>query len=289
VLFEGKKAVGVRLKTATGEVRDVAAKVVADASGQQSFLASRLGLRVDNPALKKAAIWTYYRHAHREPGQHGGATVILHTTDRKAWFWYIPLSDDITSVGVVGDNDYLLKGRGKPEDVYEQELAKCPAVQQRVASGERVDKHRVAKEFSYHTTQHAGDGWVLVGDAWGFIDPIYSSGVYFALKMGEMSADCLVDGLRRGDTSASQLGRWTDEFTAGAQWIRRLVDKYYDDDFSIGRFMKTHPQHLGNLTDLLIGRVFYDGAGRIFDDVEPWLQQQRLSRGQAARQEAGAS
>jgi flavin-dependent dehydrogenase len=118
---------------------------------------------------------------------------------------------------------------------------------------------------------------VLVGDAWGFIDPVYSSGVYFALKTGEMAADCVVDGLRRGDTSAERLGRWTDDFAAGARWIRKLVEKYYDADFSIGRFMKSYPQHRGNLTDLLIGRVFYDGAGNIFDDMDPWLERARQS------------
>jgi flavin-dependent dehydrogenase len=114
-----------------------------------------------------------------------------------------------------------------------------------------------------------------VGDAWGFIDPIYSSGVYFALKTGEMAADCIVEGLRNEDTSAARLGRWTEEFAAGSQWIRKLVEKYYDRDFSIGRFMKAHPEHRGNLTDLLIGRVFHHDAGKIFDDMDPWLEKTR--------------
>jgi flavin-dependent dehydrogenase len=276
-VFDGERVVGLRLQMADGERREVGCRVLVDATGQQTFLASRLGLRVDNPKLRKAAIWTYYRGAERPPGEHGGGTVILHTRDKAAWFWYIPLSNDVTSVGVVGDNDYLLKGRGTPEDVYREELAKCEAVERRLAGAERVDRHRVAKEFSYTTSQHAGDGWVLVGDAWGFIDPVYSSGVYFALKTGEMAADSVVDALRSDDTSAEQLGRWTDEFAAGAQWVRKLVEKFYDTDFSIGRFMKSYPQHRGNLTDLLIGRVFYDGAGRIFDDMDPWLEQSRQS------------
>ncbi len=276
-LFDATTAVGVRLQTADGGRRDVRSRVLVDATGQQALLAARLGLRVDNPRLHKAAIWTYYRGAHREPGEHGGATVILHTRDRAAWFWYIPLADDVTSVGVVADNDYLLKGRGTPAETFAEELAKCPAVQGRVERAERIDRHRVAKEFSYSTSQHAGDGWVLVGDAWGFIDPVYSSGVYFALKTGEMAADCIVEGLRRGDTSGAQLGRWTTDFSAGARWIRKLVEKFYDEDFSIGRFMKAHPEHRANLTDLLIGRVFCEGSGRIFDDMDPWLEANRKS------------
>ncbi len=271
IVCEQDRVVGVTLKTADGVVRDVACKVLVDATGQQALLANRLGLRVENPKLRKVAIWGYYRGARREPGEHGGATVILHTQEKKSWFWYIPLADDITSIGVVGDRDYLLKGRGDPSDVFEDELVKCPALVDRLMNAELTSEFRTAKEFSYTTKQHAGDGWVMVGDAWGFIDPVYSSGVYFALRTGELAADAIVAGLRTGDTSASQLSGWYEDFSAGAIWIRKLVDAYYNNDFSFGRFLRDYPQHGGNLTDLLIGRVFYDGAGRIFDDMEPEL------------------
>jgi flavin-dependent dehydrogenase len=131
------------------------------------------------------------------------------------------------------------------------------------------------------SSKHAGDGWVLVGDAWGFIDPIYSSGVYFALKSGEHAADAIINALRIGDTSGKQLSRWVDNFHSGTKWIRKLVDAYYTNEFSFGRFMKAHPEHKGNLTDLLIGRIFYDGAGKIFDDMDPALED--------AKREAAAS
>lgn len=110
---------------------------------------------------------------------------------------------------------------------------------------------------------------MLIGDAYGFIDPIYSSGVYFALKSGELAADAIVEGFARDDLSGTQLGSWTMEFDAGTQWIRKLVDKYYTNEFSFGQFMKEFPHHQGNLTDLLIGRIFHDGAGDIFQDMDP--------------------
>jgi len=272
VLLEGERAVGVRVEPAEREACDVAAKVVVDATGQQSLLAGKLGIRNDDPKLRKAAIWGYYRGAKRDPGEHGGATVIMHTTDKSSWFWYIPLSNDVTSIGVVGDNDYLLKGRGKPASVFEDELVRCPGLVERLMNAELVSRFRVAKEFSYTTEKHSGDGWVLVGDAFGFIDPIYSSGVYFALKSGEMAADCIVDGLKNGDCSGEQLGKWTGEFKEGSKWIRKLVSAYYTNEFSFGHFLKEHPQYTGNLTDLLIGRIFHDGAGRIFDDMEPAMR-----------------
>lgn len=275
VSFDGDRAIGVRLQPAEGAAHAISAQVVVDATGQQAFLANRLGIKVDNPQLKKAAIWGYYKNARRDPGDHGGATVILHTQGKHSWFWYIPLSNDITSVGVVADREFLLKGRGAPAEVFEDELIKCPALVDWLMDAELVSEFRVLKEFSYSTTRHAGDGWVLVGDAWGFIDPIYSSGVYFALKSGQLAADSIVQGLQQGDTTAQQLGKWTSEFGDGTKWIRKLVDAFYDNDFSFGRFMRDHPQHGGNLTDLLIGRIFYDGAGRIFDDLDRFAGSQR--------------
>lgn len=261
----------VTLQTADGEPVTISAKVVIDGTGQSSLIANKLGIRQEIPSLRKAAIWTYFKGAAREPGQHGGATVILHTETKEAWFWYIPLSNDITSVGLVGDAEFILKSRPTPGDAYCEELGNCPAVANRIKGAEMVDQFRVAKEFSYVTTQHAGPGWVLVGDAFGFLDPIYSSGVFFALKTGEMAADAVIEGFAKDDLSGEQLGNWTDEFKEGANWIRKLVDTYYSNEFSFGRFMKQYPKHRGNLTDLLIGRVFYPGAGNIFDDLDPEL------------------
>ena len=268
---------GVRLRTADGDEREVTAKVVVDATGQQALLGRRMGVLVENPDLKKAAIWNYFRGGRRDPGEHGGATLIFHTRSKSSWFWYIPLRDDVTSVGVVADSDYLLRGRGRPEEAFQEELENCPALSGRLSNAEVLDPFRIAKEFSYHTTQHAGEGWVLIGDAWGFIDPIYSSGVYFALRSGELAADCIIEGLRTGDVSAAQLGQWTNDFGAGTKWIRKRVDAYYTNEFSFGSFLREHPVYQGNLTDLLIGRIFHADAGKIFDDMQPAIERAKAS------------
>jgi flavin-dependent dehydrogenase len=123
---------------------------------------------------------------------------------------------------------------------------------------------------------------VLVGDAWGFIDPIYSSGVFIALKSGELAADAIVEGLNSGDLSAAQLGKWSPEFTAATRWVRKLVDAFYTPEFSFGQFMRAHPEHQGALTDLLIGRIFHESAGDIFHDMDPWLEKARRGENEAA-------
>ncbi|MEM9827559.1 MAG: NAD(P)/FAD-dependent oxidoreductase [Planctomycetota bacterium] len=262
------QAAGVVVKDAAGDLREIDCTVVVDATGQQSFLGNKLGIKEINPDLRKAAIWTYYRGAVRGEGDNNGATIILQTANKDSWFWFIPLSRGITSVGCVGDNDYLLKGRGTPADVYQQELAECPGLIPRLADATQVGDVKVAKEFSYMTTQNAGDGWVLVGDALGFIDPVYSSGVYFALDMGVRAGDAIVEGFQKQDLSAKQLSGWCEDFKEGAKWVRKLVHAFYTKEFSIGRFMKEYPEHRGNVTDLLIGRVFHENAGKMFEDMD---------------------
>jgi flavin-dependent dehydrogenase len=272
VLMDGDRATGVRLQAAGGAPQDVRAKVVVDATGQQAILSSKLGLRRVNPALKKCAIWGHFRGAKRDT-EHGGVyTIVLHTDQRKSWFWYIPQADDVVSIGVVGDNEYMLKGRGTPQEVFFEEVAKCSAVEWRMEGAELVDELIVAKEFSYVTDRSAGDGWTLVGDAWGFIDPVYSSGVFFALKSGEVASDCVIEALRTGDTSAAVLGKWVEPFGRQTNFVRKLVHAFYSGGFRVGKFVKEFPHHRGELTDLLIGRVFDGRCGSIFADLEPFME-----------------
>jgi flavin-dependent dehydrogenase len=259
VLFEGERAVGVRVKTEDGAEHEVRAPVVVDASGQSSLLLDRLGLREWDPVLKKAAVWTYWKGAVRDTGRDEGATLVIQTEGKQGWFWYIPLHDDILSVGVVAPYDYLFQNRPTKdlEAIYFEEVAKAPGVQPRIKNATRCDIFRAQKEYSYRTKQAAGDGWVLVGDAFGFLDPLYSSGVLLALTSASMAADAICDGLDKGDTSATQLGRWGDEFGKGMDRMRRLVCEFYDG-FSFGRFVKKHPHLKGFVTDVLIGDVFND-------------------------------
>lgn len=286
VMFEGDRAVGVRVRDAAGEEREIRCQVVMDGTGQSSVIANKLGLKEVNPKLKKAAIWGYYRNAERDPGENGGATIILHTRSKECWFWFIPQSRGITSVGCVGDHENLLRGRGKPEEVFAEELQNCPGLLPRLEHAERVGDLKVAKEFSYTTKQHAGPGWVLVGDAFGFIDPVYSSGVYFALETGVRAGDAVIEGIRNGDTSGEQLGKWTPDFKEGMSRVRELVHAFYNHDFSFGRFMKMFPQHRGNLTDLLIGRVFNESAGKIFEDMIPAMEKAAAEREAAEKMAA---
>jgi flavin-dependent dehydrogenase len=266
VLFEGDRAVGVRIKDGYA-FTDVRAKVVVDASGQNGLIMNRRNLRIWDPLLNKGAIWTYWKGAYRDAGRDAGATLVIQTGNKKGWFWYIPLHDDVVSVGVVAPFDYLFKGRTDYAATYEEEVRDCPGVTERVATATRITGYFATKDYSYRSKQVAGDGWVLVGDAFGFLDPLYSSGVLLALKSGSLAADAVVEGLEMGDTSAAQLGKWGPNFNEGVDRMRRLVCEYYDG-FSFGRMIKQFPEMRGTLTDLLIGDLFDGRVDKVWEPLE---------------------
>jgi flavin-dependent dehydrogenase len=257
VLFEGERAVGVRVADEAGGERTVRARVVVDAAGQSTVIQDRLGLRQWDPDLKKAAIWTYWKGAARETGRDAGATLVLQTEGKKGWFWFIPLADGISSVGVVADHDYLFHGRASkdPAAIYAEEVARCPGLVPRLEGAERVEPFRVAKEYSYRSKQVAGDGWVLVGDALGFLDPLYSSGILLALKSGAVAADAIADALDKGDTSAAALGCWGPNYLAGLDRMRKLVRAFYDG-LNFGGIVRRHESAKPLITDILIGDIF---------------------------------
>ncbi len=267
VLFEGEKAVGVRVQDAAGKQTEVFAKVVVDASGQSTMLQNRLKLRLWDPVLNKGAVWTYWQGAYRDTGKDEGATVVIQTTNKKGWWWYIPQHDNVVSLGVVAPFDYLFKGRGSHETIYEEEVDACPAIQKRIAGAKRITGFFATKDYSYRSKQVAGDGWVLVGDAFGFLDPLYSSGVLLALKSGGLAADAICDGIAKGDVSAAQLGHWGDMFNRGVDRMRRLVCEYYDG-FSFGQFVKQYPHLRNRITDLLIGDLFDDKVDEVWAPME---------------------
>jgi flavin-dependent dehydrogenase len=259
---------GLRPNTAEGGcATKIHAKVVVDATGTSGLLSKKLGLRQADPQLRKASIFAHYKGAKRDDGKNQGATLVLSTTNQDGWFWYIPLPDDVVSVGVVGDLDRLVTSRENPEKTLEEEISNCRGLDGRMTDAVRVSPVHVLSDFSWRASRCAGDGWVLVGDAFGFLDPIYSSGVFLALKSGEMAADAIIEAFAKRDFSGAQLGKWGEDIAYGMQLMRKLVYAFYTKGFSFGQFMRKHPDLKRNLVELLIGDVFRPEVNRIFDTM----------------------
>ncbi len=269
VLFEGDRAHGVEALMRDGSIKTFEARVVVDATGQTAMLSNKFGWRVRDPKLKKAVLYSYFKGAHREPDLNGGATLVLRTPlGSNGWFWYIPLENDITSVGVVADPEYLVKGRGQDlSKIFHEEIEKVESCRRRVEGATRVDKIYSILDYSYRSTHCAGNGFILIGDAYGFLDPIYSSGVLLALKMAELAADSIHDAFRSDDFSAANLGGFQPKLDKGIESMRKLVYAFYNEGFSFSQFLKKYPEQRTNIITLLMGNVFKEGVDDIYEPM----------------------
>ncbi len=279
ILFDGPaggRAVGVKASFSGGESRKIKSRVLMDATGQRAMIARQLGIRQHDACLRMAAIFTHFEGAQRDPGIDEGATLILQTEDNRCWFWYIPLPDDRVSVGVVGPIDYLIRDRqGNPQATFDQEVMRCPGLAPRLTTARQSMGVKVLNDFSYTAERAAGDGWVLVGDAFGFLDPIYSSGMLLALKSGELAADATIAALAAEDPSAERLGTFEPTLRAGMASFRQLIYAFYTPDFNFARFLKRFPQHRLAVVDILIGDVFDRDFSALFEDLQTMISSLR--------------
>lgn len=248
---------GVRAKAKDGSMLEFRAPITIDASGRDSLSMLRNNWRVRDDQLKKISIWTYYKGALRDPGRDEGATTIASIPER-GWFWYIPLPDDMVSVGVVAESDYLYRDTRDLEEIFLREVTNNRWIEKHLAIGRRTEPLRVTGEFSYRSRYTAADGLVLTGDAFGFLDPVFSSGLFFALRGGELVADAVDAALTAGDYSAGRFNDYANEMCSGMEAMRRLVYAFYDHGFSFADLMKEHPDLSPDLTDCLIGNLSRD-------------------------------
>lgn len=264
VLFEGDRAVGVRIRNVSGSEEDVPCSVVVDASGRAALLGRQLGLRESVPGLKKGSIWAYYKGGARQTGIDAGETTII-LIPHQGWFWYIPMPDDVVSVGIVAAPEYLFADGNDFESIFEREVKKCAPLASRLSAAERVSPIRGLPELAYRNRDIAGPGWVMVGDAAAFLDPIYSSGLYLALGSAELAADAIHEALEAGDLCTEKLGTFVAPLREGVGVIHRLIEAFYTPGFSFGKFAKRYPDHRRALIDCLVGDV-------IGKDMNPFLE-----------------
>jgi flavin-dependent dehydrogenase len=215
VIFEDECAVGVQILSQDGAHADVAARVVVDASGRACVIGRQLGLRSPLPELRKASAWGYFRGGKRLPGIDAGETTMF-LIPGGGWFWYIPLPDDIVSVGIVADPEYVFSACDDLEAAFTRAVAKCVPLSERLRNATRTGPVRGARHLAYLNRRTCGDGWVMIGDARAFLDPIYSSGLYLALGSAELAAQCIDDALKNCDQGHECLHRRTGANDAAA-------------------------------------------------------------------------
>lgn len=264
---DNDRVVGVSYENPEGETCELRSSMVIDASGRAALAMSRNRWRVPDDNLKKVAIWTYFKGAMRDDGVDEGATTVAYV-DKIGWFWYIPLADDMVSVGVVGDKNYLFDATRDLQAIFDREVRKNQWIADHLAVGEQCKDIQATADFSYRSQHCADDGLVLIGDAFAFLDPVFSSGMLFALHSGVLAGDAVAAALEAGDVSAGRFAQYGEQFCELIEAMRRLVYAFYNDSFSFGHFLKKHPDLRPALTDCLIGNLERDFGPlfRAFDD-----------------------
>jgi len=281
VLMEGSRVVGVRADTKDGRKgEEMRARVVVDATGRDSLLSRKFGWKHRDEELNKIAVWSYYKGALRDPGLDEGATTVAYVP-QKGWFWYIPLHSDVVSVGVVGEPGYLYRDTRDADAIFHREAQACRWIRDHISVGQQCEPVRVTGEYSYHSRQIGGDGFCLVGDAFAFLDPLFSTGVFLALKSGEMAADTIHAALATGDVSAHHFETYLAQQRHAVKSFRNLVCAFYDVSFSFREFLQVYPELHSLIVDTLVGNAC--------TDLTPLYKALGEYNARGAREEIGAA
>lgn len=256
---EAGAVTGVEAIDEHGQTIQLHAPITIDASGRNGFSANAMGWkRRRDPELNKIALWTYYKGGKRGEGRDEGATTVAYIPE-KGWFWHIPMHDDRISLGVVGEKDYLYRdGVKDPLKIIEREIGCNKWIEDAMSTATQFGETWVTGDYSYRSEYSATDGLVLTGDAFGFLDPVFSSGVFLALISGEMAADAAHQAIEDNDPSAGRFETYTDSFKDAVEAMRKLVYAFYTEDFSFAKLLKKYPELRSDLTDCLIGKVSTD-------------------------------
>ena len=267
LLRDGDRVTGVRVRQPDGTEAEHRAPITLDCSGKESFAASRNRWRVPDPELNKVAVWTYYKGAKRDKGIDEGTTTVAFLPE-KGWFWHIPLHDDRVSVGVVGEGKYLTRdGVKAPKDIFHREVTKNKWIEEYLAPGKSTGDYYITNEFSYHSRHCGCEGLLLLGDAFCFLDPVFSSGLMLALKSGVMAADAVHAAIEANDFSPAQFEDYAATLREGIENMRKLVYVFYHPNFTFRDLIEKHPDLAGDITDCLSGDVNKDFS-RLWTAVE---------------------
>jgi flavin-dependent dehydrogenase len=253
----GSRESWLDVKTDGGRSYCVQARYVVDASGRDAFLSAKRKLRRRNDQHQSAAIFGHYRGAEPRAGEDAGNISIYRF--EHGWMWMIPLPDGVMSVGAVCRPDYLKQRKGRTVEFLLDTLKLSPALWRRVEHAELIDNEvRVTGNYSYDSMQMGGPGWVLVGDAFAFLDPVFSSGVYLAMSGAEQAAAVVDQSLREPQREMALLRKLEKRQRAG---MGRFAFFIYRFNGPVMQQMFRQPRNTWQLEQGVISML----AGDLFD------------------------
>jgi flavin-dependent dehydrogenase len=226
VLFEEGRAVGVRANVADGWSRDLRARAVVDASGRRCVLARQLRMIRKDPSFDQFAVSSWFQGVKQPPERLSGFTLFYFLGLPKGWAWQIPLRNGVTSVGVVVEKrDFQKAGRSEEEFFYSL-VRRSRNFTEAMQNAQPIRDWQVHGDYSYKTDTFAGPGWLLVGDALRFIDPVFSSGVDVALYSAKFAYEAMKEAWETGD-EARAFERYQERVGPGVDVFYEMIDTFY--------------------------------------------------------------
>jgi len=255
---DGIGRVSAHARDGDGGELTVRAKYLVDASGRDTPLANQLKLKRKNDKHQSAAIFAHYRGVRLRAGEDAGNISIYRF--EQGWCWIIPLRDGLASVGCVCWPEHLRQRRGDNAGFLDATLRSMPQAWERVAQAERVSDIRVTGNYSYSCTQMSGPGWVMVGDAYAFVDPVFSSGVYLAMESAERAAVMIDAALAQPQREAALQARYARRFQRGLRVFSWFIYRF---NSPVMRQMFASPRNTWRIEDGVVSLL----AGDVFDNA----------------------
>jgi flavin-dependent dehydrogenase len=253
----GPREARLDVRTDDGRSYSLQASYVVDASGRDALLSTRKRLRRKNVQHQSAAIFGHYRGAERRAGEDAGNISIYGF--EHGWMWMIPLPDGVMSVGAVCRPDYLKQRKGRTVEFLHDTLKLNRALWQRLGSAELIGNEvRVTGNYSYDSMRMGGPGWVLIGDAFAFLDPVFSSGVYLAMSGAEQAVNVVDAALREPATEMALLRKLEKRQRAGMDRFSFFIYRFNNP---VLRQMFREPRNTWQLEQSVISML----AGDLFD------------------------
>jgi flavin-dependent dehydrogenase len=235
VLFEDDRVVGVRAKAMDGWERDLRAKFVVDASGRRCFLATQLKLKQKDPNFNQFCIYSWFRGVKEPPERYRGFTLFYFIGLNQAWSWHIPLKDGKASMGVVVDKEDFQKSGVSHEEFFHSLVRRNRTFTHVMQDAEQIRPWWIEGDYSYKVDRFAGPGWLLIGDALRFVDPVFSSGVDVALFSALYAYETITESWRTGDEGRA-FADYQRRVEAGVDLWYELIDTFYKLQTLVSRF-----------------------------------------------------
>jgi len=221
--------VSVQARGENGEIETFRGSFLVDASGRVNFTGNQERLRVVHPKLKKLAVFGHFEGVVLDEGAAAGDTVIIRLENK--WFWLIPISEKKTSVGCVMDQAEFTQARQSPGEAFAGMIKSSSAMQARMKEARLVNKIQTTSDFSYYNRRLVGPRLLRVGDAAGFMDPIFSAGVYLAMHSGKLAADVVIESLWAKDDGGSRFKLYEKRVFRAMQFYWDMVEGFYTTPF----------------------------------------------------------